>query len=386
MLRIATILISCSVALLVAIGMVMLASTSFWVASPENPLSLFNKQVGILIAALASGFLLMLLSPSQIRAVAMPLFIFGLLCLIACYIPGIRVNRGGAFRWIDLPLLPQFQPSEIGKITTLIGLAAFFASHTAEIGRFFRGFVLPSIIVCVPVMLIFFEEDMDTALALGLVCMLTMWCIGTRSRYVIPSAVIAICGVIFLISLSENRMRRINSFTQLEDFPTSDKKIQDVNRQQWHALLGYGTGGLHGEGLGNSRQKHGFLAEAHTDFILPVVGEELGLKYTLGVLFCYVGLGLGGLIVAMHAKQVFERALATGLTLIILVPAMINIAVTTGSCPNAGLPLPFISYGGTNLMFSIWSIALLLGINRQNIIQQAKTGEAFIPTPVPMKL
>jgi cell division protein FtsW len=192
MLRIATILISCSVALLIAIGMVMLASTSFWVASPENPLSLFNKQVGILTAALASGFLLMLLSPSQIRALAMPLFILGLLCLIACYIPGIRVNRGGAFRWIDLPLLPQFQPSEIGKITTLIGLAAFFASHTAEIGRFFRGFVLPSLIVCVPVMLIFFEEDMDTALALGFVCMLTMWCIGTKIRFIIPSAMIAI--------------------------------------------------------------------------------------------------------------------------------------------------------------------------------------------------
>ena len=386
MLRIATILICCSVALLVAMGMVMLASTSFWVASPDNPLSLFNKQVGILAASLVSGFFLTLLTPSQIRTFAIPLFLFGLACLIACYIPGIGVNRGGASRWVDLRVIPQFQASEIGKITTLIGLAAFFASHTAEIGRFFRGFVLPSVIICVPVMLIFFEEDMDTALALGLVCMLTMWCIGTKTRFIIPSAVLAIGMVSFLISMSENRMRRVNSFTQLENFPTSDKDTQDVNRQQWHALLGYGTGGLHGEGLGNSRQKHGFLAEAHTDFILPVVGEELGLKYTLGVLFCYVSLGLGGLIVAMHAKQVFERALATGLTLIILVPAMINIAVTTGSCPNAGLPLPFISYGGTNLMFSIWSIALLLGINRQTIMQQEKAGEAFIPTPVPMKL
>lgn len=386
MLRIATILICCSVALLVAMGMVMLASTSFWVASPDNPLSLFNKQVGILAASLVSGFFLTLLTPSQIRTFAIPLFLFGLACLIACYIPGIGVNRGGASRWVDLRVIPQFQASEIGKITTLIGLAAFFASHTAEIGRFFRGFVLPSVIICVPVMLIFFEEDMDTALALGLVCMLTMWCIGTKTRFIIPSAVLAIGMVSFLISMSENRMRRVNSFTQLENFPTSDKDTQDVNRQQWHALLGYGTGGLHGEGLGNSRQKHGFLAEAHTDFILPVVGEELGLKYTLGVLFCYVSLGLGGLIVAMHAKQVFERALATGLTLIILVPAMINIAVTTGSCPNAGLPLPFISYGGTNLMFSIWSIALLLGINRQTILQQEKAGEAFIPTPVPMKL
>jgi cell division protein FtsW len=178
-------------------------------------------------------------------------------------------------------------------------------------------------------------------------------------------------------------MERIDAWLKLE---LNLKEYQDVNRQQWRSLLAFGNGGVEGRGLGNGIEKHGYLPEAHTDFIFPVIGEELGLYCTLGIVLCYICFGIAGFIIAMNAPEIFTRTLATGLTLLILIPAFINIAVTVGLFPNAGLPLPFISYGGTNLMFSLWSVALLFAINRVSLKYEAIEVPDMIPTPVPMKL
>ena len=117
-----------------------------------------------------------------------------------------------------------------------------------------------------------------------------------------------------------------------------------------------------------------------------MIGEELGLYFTLGVVLCYVAFGIGGFIVALSAADFFGRTLALGVTMMLLLPAMINIGVTIGMIPNAGLPLPFVSYGGTNLMFSLWSVALLLCINRTSQKRASDEAEAMLPTPQPMKL
>lgn len=383
MARIATFLICASVALLVAMGMVMLASTSYWVNGIEQPHLLVNKQSMILAAAVLGGLCIIWVKPELLRKLAPWLFGVGCVLLILCYIPHVGVEVNGAKRWIKFPGLPQFQASEIGKLTTLIGLAAWYAANVAEVRSFWRGFVIPGMILSVPTLLILFEKDMDTAMAVGLTGFLVLGCIGVKLRYMIPVAALAGVLAYLLVMQDATRRERIDAWMQLEENP---KEFQDTNHQQWRSLLAFGSGGVEGRGLGNGIEKHGYLPEAHTDFIFPVIGEELGLYFTLGIVVCYVAFAIGGFIVAMNAPDMFARCLATGITMLLLLPALINISVTVGMLPNAGLPLPFISYGGTNLLFSVWSVALLLGIHRHSQRCVRNTSAEFIPQAVPMKL
>jgi cell division protein FtsW len=381
--RLATIFLIISVALLVGMGMVMLASTSYWVSGIEQPHFLVNKQVRVLALALVGCFVIAFSKPEWMRRTAPYVFVLGVILLCLCYVPHIGVRVNGANRWVHFPGLPQFQASEIGKITTLLGLAAWFAGRSAEIRTFWKGFALPGLILAVPTILILFEKDMDTAMALGLTGFLVFACIGVRLRYLLPIIPCAMFMLYVMVQRDSTRMERIDAWLKLE---LNLKEYQDVNRQQWRSLLAFGNGGVEGRGLGNGIEKHGYLPEAHTDFIFPVIGEELGLYCTLGIVLCYICFGIAGFIIAMNAPEIFTRTLATGLTLLILIPAFINIAVTVGLFPNAGLPLPFISYGGTNLMFSLWSVALLFAINRVSLKYEAIEVPDMIPTPVPMKL
>jgi cell division protein FtsW len=381
--RLASLFLIISVALLVGMGMVMLASTSYWVSGIEKPHFLVNKQIHVLCYSIIGCLIIAFSRPEWMRRMAPLAFVGGVVLLILCYVPHVGVRVNGASRWVHFPGLPQFQASEIGKITTLLGLAAWFAGRSAEIRTFWKGFVIPSAILGLPTALILFEKDMDTAMALGLTGFLVFVCIGVKLRYLAP--IIPFCGTMlfFMVKNDETRMERIDAWLKLEE---NLKEYQDVNRQQWRSLLAFGNGGVEGRGLGNGIEKHGYLPEAHTDFIFPVIGEELGLYCTLGIVLCYIFFGIAGFIIAMNAPDLFTRALASGLTLLILIPAFINIAVTVGLFPNAGLPLPFISYGGTNLMFSLWSVALLFAINRVCLNNEAIEVPDMIPVPVPMKL
>jgi cell division protein FtsW len=383
MTRTATILIITSVGLLVAMGMVMLASTSYWANGMEQPHMLVSKQAKILVGALLAGFAIVYVKPELMRKLAPWIFLFGVILLVLCYIPPIGIEVNGARRWVKFPGLPQFQASEIGKITTLIGIAAYYARYVTELRTFWKGFVIPGAVLSVPVLLIMFEKDVDTALALGLACFMVLFCIGVKFRYLFPVFILGVTLGTMMVMKDETRRERIDAWTHLEENP---QEYQDTNRQQWRSLLAFGNGGHEGLGLGNGIEKHGYLPEAHTDFIFPVIGEELGLYFTLGVVLCYVAFGIGGFIVALSAADFFGKALALGVTMMLLLPAMINIGVTIGMIPNAGLPLPFVSYGGTNLMFSLWSVALLLCINRSSQQRASDEAEAMLPTPQPMKL
>lgn len=383
MTRTASILIITSVGLLVAMGMVMLASTSYWANGMEQPHLLVNKQAKILVGALAAGVVLFFLKPELLRKLAPWIFLFGVILLALCYIPPFGIEINGAKRWVKFPGLPQFQASEIGKITTLIGIAAYYARFVTELRTFWKGFVIPGIVLGVPTLLILFEKDMDTAMALGLACFTVLFCIGVKARYLLPVIIIGATLGGMMVMNDPTRRERIDAWMHLEE---NLKEYQDTNRQQWRSLLAFGNGGHEGLGLGNGVEKHGYLPEAHTDFIFPVIGEELGLYFTLGVVLCYVAFGIGGFIVALSAPDIFGRSLALGITMMLLLPALINIGVTVGMVPNAGLPLPFVSYGGTNLMFSLWSVALLLCINRSTQKRVIDDAEAYLRAPVPMKL
>jgi len=362
MLRQASILLCLAVAALVAIGLTILASTSAWVHGVEEPYLFLHRQalmaaVGLVLAIIAAR-----VSPEWLRKFA-PWMLAGVCVLLAlCFVPGIGVDTYGSKRWVQFPLFPQFQPSEIAKLATVIALAAWFARWQTEVHSFWRGFVMPCVLAGVPLLLIAAETDVGTALTLAMVVAGMLFCMGTRLRYLIPTALIAISGAAYYIYNNPTRWARVVAWLDLEN-PIHQA---DQGRQQWRSLLALGNGGPWGMGLGNGVEKFGTLTFAHIDFIFPVVGEELGLPGTLGVVLCFVLIGVAGICIAVAATHVFNRCLALGLTCLIVVPSIQNIAVTTAVLPNDGLPLPFVSFGGTSLVFTLAAVGLLVGIHRRS--------------------
>ncbi len=359
MTRHCSILLCAAVAALVALGLIMLTSTGAWVKG-FGPYHFMGRQammvgVGLFAAVAAAKFPIDLL-----RRFAPALLLGACVLLVLCYIPGIADPQYGSNRWIKVPLIGQFQPSEAAKMVIILALAAWFARWQTEVHTFWRGFVIPGIIAGIPIILIAGETDVGTALSLSVAVGAIMFCIGTRLIYAVPTALTLMAGACYYVMHDPVRRSRIDAWLDLENHQL------DKGMQQWRALLALGNGGPWGAGLGNGVEKFGTLTFAHIDFIFPVIGEELGLPFTLGVVICYVLIAVAGCGIAMQATNVFNRCVALGLTCVIVVPAIQNIAVTTALLPNDGLPLPFVSYGGTSVVFSLAAVGLLVGIHRRS--------------------
>jgi cell division protein FtsW len=363
MLRLSSILLCLAVAALVALGLTMLASTSAWVPAVKEPYVFFLRKqavmavVGLVVAVVATRIPLELL-----RNKAPWLLLVSCMLLAMCFIPGLGEEIYGSKRWLKIPHVGQFQPSELAKIVTVIALSAWLARWQTEVRRFWRGFVIPGAIVAVPIVLIAAETDVGTALTLSITVGAVLFCVGTRLIYIIPTAITVITAAAYYIYHNENRWARVVAWLDLENpIYQSDKGMQ-----QWRSLLALGHGGPWGVGLGNGVEKFGTLTFAHIDFIFPVVGEELGLPFTLGVVLCFVLIAVAGICISVQANNLFNRCLALGLTCLIVIPAIQNIAVTTAVIPNDGLPLPFVSFGGSSLVFSLAAVGLLVGIHRRS--------------------
>ena len=368
MARYCNIALCTAVAALVAIGLVMLASTVAWVKGQEEVYYYFWRQAWMMGLGVVAALVLARLDPKHLRRWWPSMLTGACVLLICCYIPGLAEEIKGESRWIHLPLIGQFQPSEIAKAITMIALAGWFARWQTETRTLFRGFVVPALLLGIPFALILFETDMGTAVGLGAAGFSVLFIAGTRLMFLLPTTGVGAVAFGFLVRSNENRWSRIEAWLNLDD------PFHQVNRgyQQFRALLAFGNGGVEGQGLGNGFEKFGYLPEAHTDFIFPNIGEELGLWGTLGTVLCYVVIAVAGVGIAVTAGNVFNRCLAIGLTAVIVIPAMINIAVTTAVLPNTGLPLPFVSYGGTNLVFTLASVGLLCGIQRRSRLEKVK--------------
>ena len=369
MLRHSSTILIIAVALLCGLGLVMLASTGVWVRGLEEPYHFVIRQSIMVALGLVAAFSMAKLPTDFIRKGVPFAYISICIALALCFVPSVNVEIYGSKRWIEVPIIGQFQPSEAAKMIVVIALASWFSRWQTEVGTLWRGFVIPGLIVILPLGLIAAETDVGTALSLSVTAAAIMFCVGTRLRYIVPTAVGAICFVGWFLYNNPNRWGRIEAWLDLEN------PIHQLDRgmQQWRALLALGNGGPWGVGLGNGVEKFGTLTFAHIDFIFPVIGEELGLPATLGVIVCYVAIAVAGIGIALQARQIFERCIALGLTCVIVVPAMVNIGVTTAVLPNDGLPLPFVSYGGTSLIFSLAAVGLLVGIHRRSqvVIAQA---------------
>lgn len=340
----------------------MLASTGVWVRDLEQPYHFVIRQAMMVGVGLFAAVFMAKAPVGWIRKCLPYAYIAACILLALCFVPGISKEIYGSKRWIMLPGIGQFQPSEAAKMIIVIALASWFTRWQTEVHTFWRGFVIPGIIVAIPLGLIAAETDVGTALALAVTAAAVMFCVGTRLLYMVPTAILCISGAYYYIRHDANRWGRIEAWMDLEN------PIHQLDRgmQQWRALLALGNGGPWGVGLGNGVEKFGTLTFAHIDFIFPVIGEELGLPATLGVVICYVLIAVGGVGIALQAKNIFERCIALGLTCVIVVPAMVNIGVTTAVLPNDGLPLPFVSFGGTSLIFSLAAVGLLVGIHRRS--------------------
>ena len=202
--------------------------------------------------------------------------------------------------------------------------------------------------------------DMGTAAGLGAAGLIVFFVSGTRMRYLGTSVFITLALAYQMVRTNPNRWERIVAFMDLESYK------QGRGWQQWLATQAFGNGGTSGMGLGNGVVKQMNLPEHHTDFIFPIIGEELGVFVTMGVVLCFVVIFLIGLGISMQASDRFGGVLGIGITSALIIPAMMNLGVTTASLPNTGLPLPFVSYGGSSLIFSFAMIGVLLSILRRS--------------------
>jgi len=347
---------------LIVLGLVMLSSTSAY--APEShgsAMFLLKRQVvwlgiGILVCAIAAA-----LDYHHLQKTWWIWFVLSVFLLALCFVPHICHRINGSRRWINIGV--TFQPSEFAKLAAVVTVAWWFARDEEYARQFWRGYVAPLGAAGILMGLIAPEVDMGTTALIGTTTFLLMFIAGTRLFYLVPTIASGFAALIFVALKMPQRFGRMMAFMYPDKYPT--EAYQTVQ-----GLIALGSGGVEGLGLGNGRQKMMYLPFAHTDFIFPVVGEELGLRITLAVVFTYIVFILCGAIIAMRARDRFGMLLGFGIVVIIALQAAVNIGVTTALLPNKGLPLPFISYGGSNLVFCLLGVGILINIYRQGLNEQ----------------
>jgi cell division protein FtsW len=292
-----------------------------------------------------------------LKKYAWPVFGIAVFLLLLVLVPHVGRKINGARRWFDLHGV-RFQPSELGKLALIIALAWYGDRFQRRMHTFKWGIVFPVIVIGAILGLIFVEPDRGTTILLASVSGAMLLLAGVQWKFIIPPVVLAIVGLVVSILHDPMRMKRIFSWLYLEE------NKDGVGYQAYQAMIALGSGGWTGLGLGNGRQKLGFVPEHHTDFIFSIIGEELGLVATLAVILAFVVIALCGLYIALRARDNFGTLLAAGITMLISLQAAINIGVVTSALPNKGLPLPFISYGGSNLLMMLIGVGILVSIAR----------------------
>jgi cell division protein FtsW len=278
--------------------------------------------------------------------------------LVLTLIPHVGLQTGGARRWLGASSL-SFQPSEIAKLTLVLFLAAKLSTIGPTVRSLVRG-VVPALLVAallaVPILL---EPDMGTASLLMFTAFGMLFCAGARIEHLAVSVMALLPPVALAVGASAYKRARILAFLD----PWKD--AQNTGFHIVQSLLALGSGGVFGLGLGASRQKFFYLPEAHTDFIFAVLGEELGLLGTIIVLALFAAFAIRAFLLAQRAPDRFGFFLIAGCALLIVIQAFINIGVVTSSWPVTGVPLPFISFGGTSLIVSLIAVALIMNVARR---------------------
>ena len=342
---------------LAGIGLVMVFSSSSAIAEKRYlDAAYFLKHQAIhLLVGLALMAWLATRDVETLRTFTWPLVIGVFLALVLVLIPGVGHRAGGASRWLRLGIV-SLQPAELAKLALVLFLADFLARRQVEAQSLVKVF-LPSLGLALCLVLpVLAEPDLGMSLTLMALTMVMLFVAGTRVSYIAALVVMSLPALYLLVFRVSYRLERLLAFLD----PWADPA--DSGFQIIHSFMALGSGGLSGAGLGGSMQKLFYLPEPHTDFILSVLGEELGLWGILGVLALFMLLVWRGLRTALLARDRFGTLLALGCTLIIGLQAFVNAGVVMGLLPTKGLTLPFISYGGSALMVNLACVGVLLSV------------------------
>jgi cell division protein FtsW len=348
-----------AVAALITIGLVMLYSTgAFAPDSHGDQFNFLKKQSFWLCVGFVFAIGFALLDYHRLERSWYVLLPISLCLLALCFVRPVGMRINGSWRWIHAGPV-TFQPSELAKLVAIIFVAWWFSKFEAKCKGFLMGLIYPTAVVVTLLVLIMLETDLGTTLLIGGTVLLIMFVAGASPKYLGPLVVVGTAAILVVAWHISERQGRLLAFMHPDQYQEKE------GHQQWMGLIAFGSGGVEGLGLGNGRQKMLYLPYAHTDFIFPVIGEELGLRVTLIIVFCYLLIVTTGMLISLNAKDRFGMLLGFGSTAILGLQAVINVGVTTSLLPNKGLPLPFISYGGSNLFFCLVCVGILISIYRQ---------------------
>ena len=342
--------------ILIVVGLTFLGLVILFSASQsmhDDSTVLLRKQLIWLVLATIAGGIAMMVNLEALREYAYWLAAGSVLLLALVLIPGIGVEVNGARRWMDFGFM-RLQVSEIGKLGLIFSMAHYLATYRRDFNRVLKGYFYPCVLLAIFCILIILEPDYGTAFLSGAVGGCLMFLAGVKLKFLIPTAIAAMSIFSLAVYHDPIRLQRITSFLDVEG------NRSDSAYQLWQGILAFGAGGIHGVGLGSGRQQMSFLPEAHTDFIFAIVGEELGFLFTSGVVLLFMTLFFVGVLQLKRAPNLYQYLLVMGALLFITFQALINIGVVTGCLPTKGMSLPFISYGGSNLvlMFVLTGIIL----------------------------
>ncbi|SDR67054.1 putative peptidoglycan glycosyltransferase FtsW [Opitutus sp. GAS368] len=358
----ASVIVVC-VAALVSLGLVVLFSASSPIKG--GPYAYLYKQFIFLALAIGAGWLVAIADLEHLRRFA---WVVAAVSLVSLVLVLFTHPVNGSHRWLGIGGL-GLQMTEFAKFALIFSLAHYLAVNQSRLHDFWRGFVLPLAWIGVFALLAIVEPDFGAAMLLGAIGVILLYLAGARLKFLLPCIGTALLGFIVLVANNPVRLQRVLSFLD----PEANR--QGTGYQPWQALLAFAAGGVDGVGLGNGRQQNAFLPEAHTDYIFAIMGEEMGLIFTLLTVALFVTIFVAGLMHVRRAPNLFQFLLVTGCVLLITLQAIINLGVVTSLLPSKGMSLPFISAGGSNLLL----MGLLVGV----IINSQRTWER--PKPLVRK-
>lgn len=321
-----------------------------------NSYDIALRQGAFAVLGLAGAYLAVTLPLSTIRRLSGLVLLGSLLLIGVTFVPGVGVEVNGNRNWIALPAGFLLQPSEFAKLALIVWSATIYAGRTSRLrGRAVtRAIVMPVVpIMLLVIGLVVGQKDLGTALILIAISVGLVWTAGLPTRHLIAMGAVGSLGLVYLVTSAAHRIDRISTLFN----PLADP--EHTGYQSIHSMMALATGGFWGVGLGGSRQKWGALPNAHTDFILAVVGEELGLFGSVVVISLFAMLAYAGIRIALRTRDPFAQFVAVGITVWISVQAAINIGMVLGLFPVIGIPLPLMSYGGSSLVVTMTAIGLL---------------------------
>lgn len=345
---------------LTAFGVLMVYSAT---AVGGNPVGLLHRQLIYAAVGLAAFFLLARFDYHRFAdgLIYKSITIVSLALLVLVLIPPFGVEVDGARRWMRIGSF-QFQPSELAKLALVVWLAVKLTANQAHVRRLFRGFLPPIFVSGVFAGLVFLEKDLGLPVVLMVVALTVMWIAGVHWFYLTGTSVFGALAVGYLIMESPERRERLLAF--LDPWAHRD----DASFQLVQSFRAFAEGGLLGQGAGAGEQKLYYLFAAHTDFIFSVVGEELGLFGSLAVVAAFGLLLYASFKIAMNAPDLLGSLLASGVAVLITFQAAFIMGVTVGLLPTKGLPLPFVSYGGTSLIVYLALAGILANVGAQRCL------------------